>query len=199
MQTKNSNFGTFLALAPIVCLLITGAAAFIQYRKVTALRADIVTADAQIAVVDQKLKEIQLTPPTSRVAAVPLSTHEQPMFVNWLRETATASRVEMTKWTNMPAPPPPPQSTTAAADQPKDPNAPKPLPRGYLALVSAVEVSGKYGDIRDFLYLLLRSERVVTLNGVKWHRGEKWPKTKVSFTLTRYVNTEPIATHGGAN
>ncbi len=144
MQPTKTNYAPLLVITPILCFLIVGALAFLQWRK----------------------------------------------------ETAAASHVEVSKWTNMPPPPPPP---APAADQPKDPNAPKPLPRGISMLISAVEVSGTYTDIRDFLYLIMRSTRVVTLNGVKWTRAEKWPQTKVTFTVTRYVNTEPNPTHGGAN
>src|SRR5205823_4507049 len=135
-------------MAPILCLLIVFAIAFLQYRNVTALRGEMDKADAEIAVVDRKLKEPPTGQASTRIAAVGLTPQEQPTFVNWLRETAVASHVEVSKYTSMAAPPPP---AATAPDQPKDPNAPKPLPRGIAPLISAVEVSGTYADIRDFL------------------------------------------------
>jgi hypothetical protein len=194
LQTSNPKT-LLIIVAPIVCLLIVGAAAYLQYSQMTALKADVATVQQQIVKINQTLRQTLAAPVIKRFAAGAPTKDEQAYFINWLRLRATAANVELARLSNIPPPAPP---ANAQASAPKDPNAPKPLPRGIAAQASTVEASGRYSDIRDFLYLLLKSERVLTINGVTWTRGEKWPQTKVSFTLTRYVYTEPKPTHGGA-
>jgi hypothetical protein len=41
--------------------------------------------------------------------------------------------------------------------------------------------------VREFLYNILRSPRLLTMTDVRWGRTDRWPTTGVSFTLTRYV------------
>ena len=183
METEKRG-GFIVVIGPLLCILIAAALCFVQYRRSAALDADISKTNNQIALVSRKLAEFETTPRKSRSAAALLTTDEQPAFVNWLRMTASFARVKIIKWTNVKSP-----AAATGTTEDKTAKAKNPLPRNVSALTSAVEVGGTYSDIREFLYSLLRAQRLLTMTGIQWTRDDKWPATKVTFTLTRYVTT----------
>jgi len=152
-----------------------------------ALHEDLERTEREIALAERTAQELKVAPAPARFPTSPLGPREQPDFLNTLRAYADATRVRLDRWTNAT-----PIAPTSSAQEQEPSTRPK-LPAGVAPVSSAVEASGSYANVREFLYLLLRSPRLFTMNDVRWERGDKWPRTRVSFTLTRYVSTAPPA------
>ena len=88
----------------------------------------------QIAALDRLAREIQVRPIGRKVAVVPPSPDEQPLFLNMLRGFADNSRVQLAKYDNRTVPPPASGSADAKTNL---------LPPGVIALTSNVEIAGR--------------------------------------------------------
>jgi len=164
-------------LMPVLCALVIAGVVGRQWMALQALGREHRSVEQDIAVVENSLRQLDAAPPPSRIATEELSNREQVSFLNMLRGYADAWRVRLVRWSN---------GTPIAPGMAAE-GAPNRLPEGVYAIGSAVEVAGAYNDVRRFLYDLQRSPRLYNLSEVRWTRGDKWPITMASFTLTRYV------------
>ena len=175
-------------LIPLVCVVGAGWGIFYQVRRMAMLREELNITEKNIRAEDLLSKELIVAPPNTRVPSVSPSVQEQPEFLNYLRVVSHATGVRLVKWSNMPV-----VSTVNADGKPVDPNSI--LPPGVMAIHSAVEIAGPFNGIREVLYYVSKSKRLLNVTDVKWNRADKWPTTSAQFTLIRYVsNSAPPAT-----
>ena len=167
---------------PILCLASAGWAVIFQVRRMAVLREELGVTERNIKAEDMLSKELIVAPPNTRVPAVAPSVLEQPEFLNYLRVVAHATNVRLVKWSNTPV-----VQTTNADGKPVDPNSV--LPPGVAAIQSSIEIGGSFNNIRQFLYFVSKSRRLLNVTDLKWSRlADKWPQTSASFSLIRYVS-----------
>lgn len=167
-------------LVPLICLLGATASIAYQVHRIMTLQDRRQKIEGDIAIVESRLRELQMTPRPSRIPTVEQTPQEQSGFLNSLRAYAELSRVRLARWTNAT-----PLAPPAGARDGSNPQSN--IPEGVTPISSAVEVIGPYSGVREFLYNILRSPRLLTMTDVRWGRTDRWPTTGVSFTLTRYV------------
>jgi hypothetical protein len=170
----------FLKIAVILCpvgaAFVAGSVYGFEVRRLHRFEAERAKAEAQMASLERLVKEIEAQPDIVRIPTADQTPQEQAQFLTALRSWAEARHVQLVRWTNVVTAPSSPEAGQATT-----------LPAGVTAIVSNIDVKGRYDDARQFLYDLQRSRRLLTLNNVRWTRGEKWPGTEVFFSLTRYV------------
>jgi hypothetical protein len=178
--------GVATVVVPLTCVLGMGVLVYMQYLRMRGIEDERAQTEANIRIVEGSLQRIMESPPPPRRPAEFRTRGEQVDYLNTIQAYALASRVRITRWTNFA--PLAPQTTSGGL-------RPAAMPKGVVAVPSAVEVAGSYANVRAFLYYLQRSPRLFSLNDFKWSRGDKWPSTTVAFTLTRYlkVNTPPVS------
>lgn len=146
------------------------------------LREELGVTERNIKAEDMLSKELIVAPPNTRVPSVAPSVQEQPEFLNYLRVVAHTTNVRLVKWTNTPV-----VQTVNAEGKPTDPSSV--LPPGVTAIHSAVEIGGSFNNIRQFLYYVSKSRRLLNVTDVKWTRTvDRWAGTSASFSLIRYVS-----------
>lgn len=169
--------------APCGVLLICSAVAAFEAHRSNTLAAERTAKVRQIDEIKRQIAQVSVQPVGTRYPAEDASVQEQPAFLNTLRAYADNAHVQIVRWTNVAAPPPP-----AAPDPNK-----KAAPAEVGSVLSTIEIKGKFNDARQFMYDLLYCPRLLTMSDVIWTRGDKWPLTHVTFTLTRYIYTTPAA------
>lgn len=187
-MTRASLLNIATIVVPLVCLLLAGGVTFYEVQRIRRLDAELKQAERNIAFVQKIREEIDRMPPVSRFPAAEMTPQEQTDFLNTLRAYALANRVTIVRWTNAPVAPSRPATDTRQSS----------MPSGITPIAGSVEVSGLYNNVRGFLYDLLQGARLFTINDIRWRRGQKWPATNISFTLTRYVTTAPVSALGSA-
>ena len=185
-MSKSSSNAAWIRLAtylmPIVAVPAAIFLVFLQWTHLRALQEQRTKTEHNLAFLDQLSHEMKTQPPLRKVAVIPPTLDEQSLFLDMVRKFADQSHVHLVRYTNRPAPPPPPADSAEAKKNG--------MPPGVAALTSDVEVSGDYNGIRQFLYQLLHAPRLYNTTDLKWTRGaynERWPITRLSFTLLRYV------------
>lgn len=171
----------FGLVVPLIALAIAGAVATTQYFRLRGLEEEHVRTERSLEFVRKMISEMQSQPHIQKEAAVPRSPDEQAIFLDQLRQYAIAYGVDLSRWAIVRTPPQP----ATSSDSQKQPVGPEPL-------VSSVDVSGEFENVRAFLYSLVRAPRLLNLTNLRWARqeGDKPNVTRVSFTLTRYVSRE---------
>ena len=171
----------FLKIAIVCCPVFAGGVTCgivgVQFARENALKAEKARLSAQARLLEQTVQAMNRQGHAPRIACVPASPQEQTEFLKLLRGYAGLHRVQIARWADAPDP------IRAAGDGAKPAR-----PSGVTALVSQVDARGAYNDSRQFMYALLRSPRLFTLNDIKWTRGEHG-LTTTTFSLTRYVST----------
>lgn len=178
-MNRTSIYNLLSVIIPLVCLAGVVAALVILKSRANAAEEQNRQAVQQIAVVENRIKELETVerqPLESSVAASPM---EETGFLNLIRGYAGVG-VTIDKF-NI-ATPLAPQGASGEAAAPA-------RPAGVSAVSGSMDVSGPYNAVRQFLYNLHRSSRLFTLRDVKWRRGDKPGTTSASFTLTRYVHS----------
>jgi len=173
---------------PLICLLLAGGVTFYEVQRIRRLDAELKQTERNIAFVQKIREEIDRMPSVRRFPAAEMSPREQTDFLNTLRAYALANRVTLVRWTNAPIAPNRPSAETPRGHLPPD----------ITPISGSVQVGGLYSNVRGFLYDLLQGARLFTINDIRWRRGQKWPATNISFTLTRYVTTTPLSMLGHA-
>ncbi len=187
-MNKPSTLRIVTILVPLLSAILMIGLIVSQNRRLHALEDQRTQITQQITSLDMLAREIQARPPMSKMAAAPPAPDEQPVFLDLIRGFANSSLVELTKYENKTVAPPAPESAEAKASA---------LPSGVIALTSNVEVAGGYNQVRQFMTELWRSPRLFNTTDMKWSAPlDKWPSTRLAFTLTRYVHT--IAAAGPA-
>lgn len=184
-MNKPSTLRIVTILAPLLSGILAIFLIVTQNRRLHALEDQRAQITQQITSLDLLAREMQARPPLSKMAAAPPAPDEQPVFLDLIRGFANSSFVQLTKYDNKTVPPPAPESAEAKASA---------LPSGVIALTSNVEVAGGYNQVRQFMTELWRSPRLFNATDLKWSAGlDKWPATRLAFTLTRYVHTAAAA------
>ncbi len=186
-MSRMSASNVVCVVLPAVCVIGGGLTMWWQYRRIANLSTERVATERSIAIMQQQLAASEGEAPPMRIATMEMTPKEQVDFLYSLRAYAAATRVRLVSWTNgTPMAPAAPGGKEQAAST---------LPAGVNAISSAITVSGTYANVREFLYYLLRSPRLLSMSDMRWARGDAWPVSSVSFTLTRYV-TPPLPTDG---
>ena len=178
-MNKPSTLRIITIVAPLLCLILAVVLTASQVRRLQAQETQRTLLTQQITSLDQLARAIQAQPPLSKMAAAPPSPDEQPVFLELIRGFAFASRVQLIKYENKTVPPPAQGSAEAKTNA---------LPANVVALTSNVEVAGSYNQVRQFMNLLWTSPRLFNTTELKWIATDKWPVTRMSFVLTRYVH-----------
>jgi hypothetical protein len=172
-MNKLSLYHIATIVLPILSLMIAGGVAYYEINRLHELEADLARTEQQITSTERTIAATRSNPGGSKHATAVPSPHEQTDFLNWLRMYANLTHVQITRWSNAPA-----ASTSAAGNS---------LPAGVTPLESAVEISGQYNNMRQFLYNVEHdSPRLLNLSNTNWSRGTP-PLTRLTFTLTRYL------------
>jgi len=183
------NRSSFLNIAtwvvPIACLALAAGVIYYEVRRIRLLDEERVRVDQNIAFVEKLRQEITRQAPAmmNRFPTVEQSPKEQPDFLNKLRIYAAAARVRIVRWSNA-------TPIAPTSDRDSGLEGRSSIPPGVIPIASSIEVAGVYNNIRGFLYSLLSDPRLFSMNDIQWVRGDQWPRTRVSFTLTRYVTRE---------
>lgn len=177
---KLVSYKAGMILVPLLSGVVGSSMIAFEIGRLNRLKTDRARATGQVTLLTRQINETTAPPTGGRYPVVAISPAEQPQFLNTLRGYADNERVEIVRWTNVPGAPP---SATGVPDDKKK----AALPANVSTIISTVEIKGHYNDARRFLYDLLYCPRLLTMNDIKWVRGEKWPLTQVTFTLTRYV------------
>jgi hypothetical protein len=176
---KLSWINILALLIPLACLVAAILFVMVQVRRINDLKAQRMQLERNIALVENRLSQMSAAPPPARIATVEMSASEQLDFLNTLRAYSDATRVRLVRWTSTPP------LVSASAGQPEQGR--RTLPPGVTPIASTIEVAGEYRNLREFMYNLLRSPRLYSMNDIRWVRGDRWPATSVTFILTRYV------------
>lgn len=179
------NFRNVLTmLLPLVALIANVGVVLTQKGRVDDIDTRRQKTEENIAAVEAAIKRVDESPSPPRMPTMEQSPREQVDFLNMLRAFASASAVKVDQFNN---------STPVAPSSGSGTDASKTvIPGGVLAISSSVEISGPYNNVRSFMYDLLRSPRLFSVNDLQWTRGMPYPKTVASFTLTRYVTPAPV-------
>lgn len=166
-----------MILVPIGCFILVCVEVGIQVVRLRAASLEAARIDREMATVEQGLADIGKRAVPTRVAAVPATPKEQPQFLDVLRAYAALSRVKLVRWDAV-QPPPPGQAQSKTDLQ---------LPDGVTAMVSTVQVEGRYGQVREFLYRVMYAPRLYTMTAPTWRRDPARATTHITLTITRYV------------
>jgi hypothetical protein len=187
----------FLILVPIICFGVQVGNLYGKYRHIGQLRTEQVGLDRQIGVADRALASDANMPTYKQQPTAEQSAAEQARFLDQLHGEARSTGVQITTWTNALTAAAPTPSASSTADT-SAAAATHVLPLGINSITSQVEVVGTFQGLRQFLYHLERTPRLLNLSNPHWVRAD-WPRTRLSFMLTRYVTPEaaPIQTTVG--
>ena len=187
-------------LMPIAAVLCTTGVSAYEWRRLKRLEGEASATRAQIVQIDRELRSYEAQPQTEKFPTVPKTPREQAQFLDALRANADVAGVQLIRWSNTtPAPAP---AAPASADKPAAGPA-----TGVSPIISVVEVSGHAANMRQFLYNVVRSRRLLNMAEIHWVR-DTWPNTHLTFTLTRYVappvplpmgNTQVVHAEAGSN
>jgi len=189
-MNQSGNYKLLTIILPIVAVVIAGIFTMTQITRGRSLAEQKEQVDKNIAYIENLMRQDRLQPLTDKIPAEVISPQEQAAFLDQLRQLASASGIEIIRWTNtaraLVAPPP-------KAD-PKNPNAkPEETPASKVtALMCTMDISGEYPRMRSFMYALLRSKRLLNVSALTWTRTNEYPRTALTFTCTRYVTSEPM-------
>ncbi len=170
-----------LFAAPVLCFFLAGGIGRHQWGHIQQLQQDIAQTDKQIADLNRVLTAAGNLPQLAHLPTAEQSSKEQPTFLDSLRAYADQAHVKLTRWSNTNAPAY--SGAPPSGDKPADAT----MPPDVMAIASSVEAVGSYSDLRQFLYALRRSPRLLNLTDIKWTRDDTWPQTHLTFTLTRYT------------
>lgn len=166
-------------LAVLISFIASAIFVFAATRKLNAASdADAVTRSA-IDSASRQLADVNRQKSAERYATEPQSAQELPGFVNAVRGYADPNHVQIVRWMVAPI------IVNVHSNEYKRLN----MPDHVTPLTTFVQVRGSYAGVRAFLYGLLRSPRLFTLNELKWTRGVKPAETDLAITVTRYLET----------
>lgn len=184
---------------PALCVVGGGVAISRQVGRAADIRQETGRVERQIVLIEERRRELEKPRAITRYPTVLISEKEQPDFLSLLRLCSGVASVKISRWANgtpISALPPGTPLPNNASQTPALLLASQ-LPPGVTAIPSSIEVTGKYNDVRQFLYLLMRESRLLNLSDLKWQRTDKWPSTRANFNLTRYVTSKPPAAPPG--
>jgi hypothetical protein len=195
---NKSSVGAIIAVTiPLACAIIFGLMCYSQYRDRDLARAAEAQQKSQVDALIRQRETISTQQLTTKHLAALSTPDEQAQFLTQLRMNAQSANIKLVEYRNM-------GQVMARRQDPNQRNASQSI---YRPVASALTVQGPYQGVRAFAYSLLRSDRLMNMNGVSWKRDPDGRTTTLSFTLTRYVTdpstsvetkTVPMAEKGSA-
>jgi Tfp pilus assembly protein PilO len=176
---------------PIGVFLIAAAMIAMQWVQLRGAEDESTQVKANIGFLDNMIASYQTWSAKIPKLADYDTEAEQTAFLTDLRMKAAQAEVEIVKFANVMKAP---SSGEAPAD-PANPNKKSAIPE-ITPKSSTVEVAGDYQKVRDFMYAVLRSDRLLNVSNIMWQRTESPEKpkdTKISFNITRYVTRASAA------
>ncbi len=185
---KVSTYNAVVVLAPLIALGVGGLLYLGQKARLAHLRTDFEDTQKEVAQVKAQLQQADREFVLKRHPSEVQSKAEQGAFLNMLRQYAFETGTEITRWANATSATPAatggnPTSTPAAGATGGK------LPIDTLPVSSTIDIRGEYPKVRNFLYKLQLSPRLLTIQQARWTRDTKYPSTLASFSLVRYVRT----------
>jgi len=184
-----STYNAVIFLAPLVALGVGGLLYLGQKTRLAHLKQDYENTQKEVAQVQAQLKQADRDFVLKRHPSEVQSKVEQGKFLDMLRQYASETGTEITRWANIGS------ANTAGGGSPPAPNSGangasgSKLPPDTLPVSSTIDIRGEYPKVRNFLYKLQLSPRLLTIQQARWTRGTKYPSTMASFSLVRYVRT----------
>lgn len=146
--------------------------------RATALnRAENARLQANIQTLQREL-ENEAPQGTIRAATAPDGKLEEATYLDFIRTTARADGVDISKWSTSPRKP---------GDASTAPKKEDPLLKNVVPVVGSLEVVGSYGNVLAFASQLLHAPRLLNLSEVHWLRDDRLHEIRLSMTVTRYV------------
>ncbi len=182
-MSKTSHLSILTLLLPVICIAMVAWMIFHEVRRMNQLHDDLIQTEKQIAFVEDMRKKLAETPQKPRFPTAEQTPREQTDFLTTMRLFSEANRVSMSKYSGTPVVP---ISASAPGSGPI-------RPLGVISIPSAIQVTGNYASVREFMYSILHSPRLFSMTDIRWARGQKWPMTSLTCTLIRYVSNQPVA------
>src|SRR2546423_1443704 len=113
-------------------------------------------------------RAVAAPPQTTRDSPAGKNTPGEPDVLNTLRIYANASGVKITRWMNGTPYAPVPGANGGLGGSNGTAEKPKPIPGGAAPIASSIEVAGPFNSIREFMYYLQRSPRLLNMTGIRW-------------------------------
>src|SRR5262249_22051591 len=151
---------------PLFAGIVAGGVVGFEVRREHRLKAEYTRLSSDAQKLETTIKGMADHVQTQRYPTAPSTPQEQPDFLNTLRRYAYTRQVRIARLTETSA------STTETGTSASDQTAKPARPVGVRALSSQVDIQGIYNRNRQFLYDLLRSPRLFTLNDIKLTRSE---------------------------
>jgi len=171
------RIGSIVAMVvPIACALIFGLMCQGQYKRRDLAMATEQQNQQQVQALQKMMDTINIDPLINKEIAAENTADEQASFLTQLRVDAQGAGIKLVDYMNGGNLPTPPNGQ----------NQPQPTSH-YRQVASTLTVQGPYEGVRAFAYSLLRSNRLMMMNGVTWKRDAEGASTTLSFTLIRYV------------
>jgi Tfp pilus assembly protein PilO len=189
---KKSQIGTIIAMViPIACAIVLGLMSLGQYKRSQLAVQNEQQQQQSVNSLQRMMQTVDIDPLMDKKYALYATADEQAQFLTQLRINAQGAGVKLTQYTNMgEVLPPRPQNGQPAQER-----------STYRPVASTLTVQGPYDGVRNFAYSLLRSDRLINMNGVTWKRDSGGTTSTLSFTLIRYVmdpETTATTTAAGA-
>jgi hypothetical protein len=165
-------------LVPIISIFVVVVLTLFEAHKYRQFGRELVVTRKQVAQLDSLIKDLDAKPPITVIPVIRLSPSEQPDFIDLLRSRAEVNHTSLTRWANAAGSGSSPGAVSGGAN---------PLPADVGAINCSIEVTGKYNDLRHFLYSLQDGPRLFTLSDMAWSRNGTWPITTLKFNLARYT------------
>ncbi len=193
MTPEKKKGASWLSIAaPIFCLLLAIGTVLYQYLRLTNARTDLVTTRNQEKTLDQSLAATAASKGIIHTPSVPETPQEDTQFLTGLRQAAAESGIQIVKWSSSSRP-----AGTGGASGTATPNQKQPAAlKGLTEILSDLEVFGPYDNVRAFVMRLEASPRLLNMDHVSWHRGQK-DGTRLFMILTRYVSSPGAGANPG--
>lgn len=182
-----STYNAVVFLAPLVALGVGGLLYLGQKTRLARLQQEYGDNQREVEQVKAQLQKVDKDFVLKRHPAELQTKAEQGKFLDLLRQYAQETGTEITRWTNSGGAAPSGGATASATPANGAATAKKSLPPDILPVTSMVDVRGEYPKVRNFLYKLQLSPRLLTIQQARWIRDGKYPRTMTSFSLVRYV------------
>lgn len=175
---------------PAVCIPFAIIGTFLQFQHLRQARQEREQAQQQLTDLNHILSTVSQQPNLSKQPTAPNTPEEQGTFLTMLRAAAESHRAQLVHFERKTIPSEFTNTTTVNGSAQE---TVKKIPDGVIPIFNDVELSGDYTAVREVLYDLLRAPRLYNTTDLKWTTDDKYPTTRLRFTLIRYVATPSVA------
>ncbi|MBI3721162.1 MAG: hypothetical protein HY248_01300 [Fimbriimonas ginsengisoli] len=163
---------------PFGCILLACGIWYLQMHRLAITRGDAKAAQLQLDTLMEDITSTKRHIQTGKVAALPATREEDTRFLEDLKKAAEDTGITIVKWASHAQPAGTQGAATGAAHPPEL--------QGVTAILSDLEVYGPYESVRAFVLKLESWRRMISMNNMSWHRGNK-AGTRLFVTVIRYV------------